>query len=191
MDLWSLSDQANTGVDSGTNPYRHKDAVYFLPSEDEWYKAAYHQNDGVTANYWDYPTGGNDVPDGIDFAGDPNYEAVFFDGYSQDEPNTIVSVGSSASAYGTFGQGGNIDEWMESAWDGLNDSSSEGRNVRGGFWDNSFEDLNCSDRDLNEPWVEFEDIGFRVASVEVIPEPTTFALLSLGSLALVMGRRRK
>jgi hypothetical protein len=36
----------------GENLYRHKDAFYFLPSEDEWYKAAYHKNDGVTANYW-------------------------------------------------------------------------------------------------------------------------------------------
>lgn len=41
---------------------RHKDAYYFLPSEDEWNKAAYHQNDGVTANYWDYATGSNSIP---------------------------------------------------------------------------------------------------------------------------------
>jgi len=24
--------------------------TYYLPSEDEWYKAAYHKNDGVAAN---------------------------------------------------------------------------------------------------------------------------------------------
>ena len=30
--------------------------IYFLPSEDEWYKAAYHKNDGITGNYWLYPT---------------------------------------------------------------------------------------------------------------------------------------
>ena len=35
---------------------------WVLPSEDEWYKAAYHQNDGVTGNYWDYPTSTDDVP---------------------------------------------------------------------------------------------------------------------------------
>ncbi len=33
-----------------------------LPSEDEWYKAAYHYNDGVTGNYYDYPTSSDSVP---------------------------------------------------------------------------------------------------------------------------------
>jgi hypothetical protein len=31
---------------------RNAGARWWLPSEDEWYKAAYHQNDGVTGNYW-------------------------------------------------------------------------------------------------------------------------------------------
>ncbi|MGF1655382.1 MAG: SUMF1/EgtB/PvdO family nonheme iron enzyme [Verrucomicrobiales bacterium] len=59
MTLWSSADAWQLG---GENLYRHKDAYYFLPSEDEWYKAAYHQNDGVTANYWDYATGSNTAP---------------------------------------------------------------------------------------------------------------------------------
>ncbi len=191
MSLWSASEQANTGVRSGTNPYRHKDAYYFLPSEDEWYKAAYHQNDGVTANYWDYPTGGNAVPDGIDFVGDPNYQAVFYDGYNQGQPNAITDVGSSASAYGTYGQGGNVWEWSESAYDGVNDSTSETRAVRGGLWSGTEGTLRPSYRNarLGTFLGGFNDIGFRVASV--IPEPTTFTLLGLGSLALVMTRRRR
>jgi formylglycine-generating enzyme required for sulfatase activity len=35
---------------------REPDATWVIPSEDEWYKAAYHKNDGVTGNYWNYPT---------------------------------------------------------------------------------------------------------------------------------------
>ena len=35
---------------------RNAGAKFFIPTEDEWYKAAYHKNDGVTGNYWDYPT---------------------------------------------------------------------------------------------------------------------------------------
>jgi len=35
---------------------RNPGAKWFLPSEDEWYKAAYHKNDGTTGNYWEYPT---------------------------------------------------------------------------------------------------------------------------------------
>jgi hypothetical protein len=170
MNLWGPSEQASTGVRSGTNPYRHKDAYYFLPSEDEWYKAAYHQNDGVTANYWDYPTGGNAVPDGINFRGDPNYQAVFWDGYKQRQPNAIANAGSSGSAYGTYGQGGNVWEWNESAWDGANDNASEDRGFRGGSWYLSKNHLACADRSSLGPANEGSTVGFRVASV--IPEPT-------------------
>jgi formylglycine-generating enzyme len=41
---------------------RNADAKYWIPTENEWYKAAYHKNDGVTGNYWDYPTGSDSVP---------------------------------------------------------------------------------------------------------------------------------
>ena len=41
---------------------REPDATFVIPSEDEWYKAAYHKNDGATGNYWDYPTGSDDQP---------------------------------------------------------------------------------------------------------------------------------
>ena len=43
-------------IGSGFNETRNPSATYFIPSENEWYKAAYHKNDGVTANFWDYPT---------------------------------------------------------------------------------------------------------------------------------------
>jgi formylglycine-generating enzyme required for sulfatase activity len=47
MALWS-SEQAWTA--GGTNLYRNKDASYFLPSENEWYKAAYYNPAG--SNYF-------------------------------------------------------------------------------------------------------------------------------------------
>jgi hypothetical protein len=43
LTLWSSAQAWQVG---GQNLYRHKDAYYFLPSEDEWYKAAFHKNDG-------------------------------------------------------------------------------------------------------------------------------------------------
>ena len=36
---------------------REPDATWVIPTDDEWYKAAYHKNDGVTGNYWNFPTG--------------------------------------------------------------------------------------------------------------------------------------
>ncbi len=49
-------------IGSGVSETRAPGATFFIPSEDEWYKAAYHKNDGVTANYWDYPTSTDAVP---------------------------------------------------------------------------------------------------------------------------------
>lgn len=41
---------------------REVDWKWAITSEDEWYKAAYHKNDGVTGNYFDYPTGSDGSP---------------------------------------------------------------------------------------------------------------------------------
>lgn len=60
---------------------RNPGARWFLPSEDEWYKAAYHKNDGPSGDYWDFPTATNttpysDQPPGSD-APDPSNTANF------------------------------------------------------------------------------------------------------------------
>ena len=39
---------------------RNAGATWFLPSENQWYKAAYY--DAATASYFDYPTGSNSAP---------------------------------------------------------------------------------------------------------------------------------
>ncbi|MDZ7620622.1 MAG: SUMF1/EgtB/PvdO family nonheme iron enzyme, partial [Patescibacteria group bacterium] len=98
---------------------RNADATYWIPSENEWYKAAYHKNNGLTADYWIYPTGSNTVPSNLlDPLGDNN--ATFRTGT---DPNYVYTVGSpywrtevgahakSASPYGTFDQGGNTYDW--------------------------------------------------------------------------------
>ena len=38
-------------------------ATYFIPSENEWYKAAYYQSGGTNSGYWGYPTQSNVAPD--------------------------------------------------------------------------------------------------------------------------------
>jgi hypothetical protein len=184
MGLWSSGDAWQLG---GENLYRHKDAFYFLPSEDEWYKTAYHQNDGVTANYWDYATGSNSIPDGIDFNGDTAFDAVFQQGYSGSQPNSVSNVGI-ASPYGTYGQNGNVWEWSESAYSAPNDSSSEAREQRGGYWVGPEGYLRSSFRYGGAPTFEDDAIGFRVASV---PEPSAAVLMMGGLATLLLKRRRK
>ena len=125
MALWS-SGQAWTA--GGTNLYRNKDAFYFLPSENEWYKAAYYNAAGT--NYFLYPTGSDTAPTRVASGTNPQ-TAVYNNDASV--PAIVASAGG-LSPYGTMGQGGNIFEWNESAFDGTNSSASENRDIRGGNW---------------------------------------------------------
>jgi len=88
-------------------------ATWVIPTEDEWYKAAYHKNDGVTGNYFDYPTSSDSEPSNDLINPDLGNNANFY----QDSSRTIGSpywrteVGefeNSDSPYGTFDQGGNV-----------------------------------------------------------------------------------
>jgi hypothetical protein len=163
-----------TPGDAGYNPsnlFRNSQATYFLPSEDEWYKAAYYDpsaNDN-TGGYWDYPTGSDSVPDGIDFFGDMIFDAVFDDGGFNLQPNDITDVGT-LSPYGTAGQGGNVWELQETEFDLVNDSVNADRGDRGGAWDNVVENMLPPERNGVSPGDEGRSrVGFRVASIS---EPT-------------------
>jgi len=179
MNLWS-SGQAWTA--GGENLYRHKDAFYFLPSENEWYKAAYYNPGGT--NYFLYPTASSSVPTPVAIgttAGTAVYNGV------ASVPAAVIIAGG-LSSYGTMGQGGNVSEWNESAFAGTNSSSSEYRAFRGGYWYLTEDDLRSSGRFLDDPENELGSIGFRVASV---PEPSTYALVLMGAGALYLWKRRK
>jgi sulfatase modifying factor 1 len=182
IELWQSGD-------AGYNPnnlYRNSLATYFLPSMDEWHKAAYY--DPTRGVYYDYPAGSDSVPDGIDFVGDTTFDAVFSDGGFNPAPNDITDVGV-LSPYGTAGQGGNVFEWEETDFDLVNDSSSSAPGVRGGYWVYFSSGLLSSVRsDYFIPSKEVRSVGFRVASI--IPEPSTLLLGALASVGLMMWRRR-
>ena len=185
MALWS-SEQAWTA--GGTNLYRNKDAYYFLPSENEWYKAAYYNAAGT--NYFLYPTASSSVPTAVASGTDAG-SAVYNNVASV--PAIVASAGG-LSPYGTMGQGGNVWEWSESAFDGTNSSSSESRAIRGGDWQDPELYLRSSSRNLSGIPTSVSNImGFRVASVPSlsIPEPSTYALLLLGAGAVYAWKRRK
>ncbi len=179
MTLWS-SEQAWTA--GGTNLYRNKDAFYFLPSENEWYKAAYYNPGG--SNYFLYPTASSSVPTAV--ASGTDAGSAVYNGAAA-VPAIVDSAGG-LSPYGTMGQGGNVWEWNESAFDGSNSLSSEVRAIRGGGWFNTENSLRSSFRSGNGPTSGDNFIGFRVASV---PEPSTYALVLLGAGAVYLWKRRK
>ena len=180
MALWS-SEQAWTA--GGTNLYRNKDAFYFLPSENEWYKAAYYNAAGT--NYFLYPTGSDTAPTAV--ASGTNASSAVYNNATP-VPATVNSAGG-LSPYGTMGQGGNVWEWIESAQDGVNNSPSKRRLLCGGDWLGTEFTLRSSERASSGPTAESINLGFRVASV---PEPSTYALLAMTAAGgLWMTRRRR
>jgi formylglycine-generating enzyme required for sulfatase activity len=179
MALWS-SQQAWTA--GGTNLYRNKDAFYFLPDQDEWNKAAYYNPAG--SNYFLFPTASDTAPTAV--ASGTNAGTAVFDNAAS-VPATVDSVGA-WSPYGTRGQGGNVFDWTESAFDGTNNSASENRALPGGSYQTSFATLRYANRVQLPPSSADPTIGFRVASV---PEPSTYALLLMTGAGWLLWKRHK
>jgi formylglycine-generating enzyme required for sulfatase activity len=165
MALWPTTPDGNGNVawtSGGTNLYRNANCVYFLPSENEWYKAAYYDpaKNGGSGGYWLYPTGSDNAPSPV-ASGTAAGTAV----YNQpgNGPASVFQAGG-LSPYGTMGQGGNVFQWEESAWDGNNDVSQEFRGIRGGGWNDYAYALQSSTRNyLYYPDRGSDIIGFRVA----------------------------
>ena len=175
------------------NPNTGQTTIWWIPSEDEWYKAAYYDptKDG-SGGYWLYPTA-SDTMNGntIGVADSANY----WDGnYAKDQnglPSNLSDGGAygsnSASFYGTYDQGGNVWEWNESAFAPPGTAGSA-RAIRGGSWNYEISGLESSSRGDGAPSLEYYSIGFRVASV---PEPSTALLVLLGGTAYWLVRRKK
>ena len=168
---------------------READWKWAVTSEDEWYKAAYHDKTaGLAATYFDYPTGTNSFP-GRDMADVSGNNANYYTGsgaYPIDSGKYTTLVGefqNSDSPYGTFDQGGNVWDRNESVLYGLE------RGARGGPFNSYLVSLLASARNSISPTYEYYDAGFRVASV---PEPGSLAmLLGLALTAVWYGWRRR
>jgi formylglycine-generating enzyme len=163
--------------------------AYFIPTEDEWYKAAFHKNNGVTggaANYWNYSTGSDTYPTATTVAnqlgvapGSANYNSVIGSPTNVGAYNLKPSTG----AYGTFDQSGNVWEWNETLISGVY------RGSRGGSFGYYAAIMASSSRNTGNPTYEGYDTGFRVASV---PEPGSITLLVCGAIVgLILWWRRK
>ncbi len=188
MSLWS-SGQAGYNSD---NPFRNNFAVYVLPTENEWYKAAYGKNDG--SGYYAYTTGSNIAPSAVT-SGTASGTAV----YNQSAPSSVYSAGG-PSSYGTIGQGGNIRQWTELPywWNygAANITANGHRMVRGSDYsqvDPAWMARTTRYSTAYSPNSTAPYIGFRVAEItaNAVPEPSTYALFGLGALALVIAYHRK
>ena len=167
---------------NGTTVTRNAGATTFLTSEDEWYKAAYHNALGLAAtDYFDYPAGSNAQTTCSGPPG-PNHANC---GAAVEDLTVAGNYFGSDSPHGTFDQGGNVAEWNEAIIGGSS------RGVRGGsFLDDPFELSALARNAFREPGDEDSIVGFRVA-----PEPGTgllrmTGLLMTGLLGLAHRRKR-
>lgn len=192
---------ALAGATSGTGFTASGSASHWIPTEDEWYKAAYYDptigagDDGD--NYHLYATQSSTVP-GNDVGGtanQANYKFYNGSGYEysvtqsttyDSNQNYLTDVGSftgSESYYGTFDQNGNVWEWNDAV-------IGSSRGLRGGSWRSAEGALRSSFRYNLGPSNGSSLIGFRIAGVASVPEPTSIFLLGIGSLSMLLHRKR-
>jgi formylglycine-generating enzyme len=159
-------------------------ATYFIPSEDEWYKAAFYKGGGTNAGYWLYPTQSNTAPSNVLSAIGTN-NANYYDG-DYTSPSLLTPVGAfaaSPSPYGAYDMGGDVWQWNEAIIYGR----SRGMRTGDCFLDASY--LLPSYRSYcGPPTSDWETIGFRVAS---IPEPSGIFMLLGAAAGLLTWRRAK
>jgi formylglycine-generating enzyme required for sulfatase activity len=153
-------------------------AQVFVPSENEWYKAAYW--DPALPGYYDYPAGTDAETTCAAPGAAPNTANC------DQAVGALTDVGAytgSPSPYGTFDQGGNVWEWNEQMF------SASDRGIRGAYWGDPAGNVAASNPDYNGPEVERAYIGFRVA--RLVPEPAQVLLVLTGGVALAASRRSR
>ena len=206
MSNWMTNGQGSGGTESGVYTFDGVNSIsaitrdlsnpnqVFIPTEDEWYKAAYHQpasQGGDSDDYWLYATQSNSVPTvaSATSTGDvanPGQDVVNYgrgaDWNGQDGNVTTVGSAGSTSFYGAFDMNGNVREWNEALI-----GSGTGRGLSGGSLVSSEFNLRSSSRGGTFPGSGVFSTGFRLASP--IPGPGSVALLAVG--APLLARRRR
>jgi len=188
------------------NPNTGTAPTFFIPKENEWYKAAYYSPalNGGTGGYYTYATQSNTAPGNVPGSGSnqanylvgsgtgSRYSVTQSRSYSSSQ-NYLTDVGiflNSPSYYGTFDQSGNVYQWHD--YDG---SRSGSRGFRGGLWRWTAAASSSSNQSGGGTAASEESyqIGFRLAAPVAVPEPSTcmMALAGLACGGYSMFRRRR
>ena len=157
-------DAGNGYTQAGNDITREADWKWAIASEDEWYKAAYHKNDGLAQSYYDYPNSSDTPPTAEIPPGGTN---------SSNHGNVVgalTEVGAypnSTSPYGTFDQAGNTWEWTDT----LSTVYFAERMARGSAFSFSGNNNQSTFRDQARMNDNRDHMGFRVVSRVVTGVP--------------------
>ncbi len=148
-----------------------------LPSDDEWFKAAYY---APGKPYWTYPTQFDTTPTTAEIGTDGTITNPGPNVATWNSVNvSVVASAGNTSHYGTFDQAGNVSEWTEGVY-------TTNRGDKGGNWAGG--SLRADDFGSNaDPTTEYSTRGFRLTAV---PEPSRY-LLSLTAIATLWSLRRR
>jgi formylglycine-generating enzyme required for sulfatase activity len=185
-----LHNGATTGASTETGAYtlngattgvftKTPNAKWWIPTRDEWYKAAYYKGGSTNSGYWLYPTQ-SDTPPAHFIGSEPNNANLLMAigsgessfsyvhtvtqsaGFSQTQ-NYLTEVGAfsgSPTYYGTFDQAGNVQEWNDAIF------NNHSRGLRGGNWTWTSDFARATDSGGGRsPFLGEHDAGFRVATV--------------------------
>jgi len=162
---------------SGNAPAKNAAAQYWIPTENEWYKAAYYRGSGTNAGYWKFGTQSSSAPTAVGattvgtgssggtspvITGNAANWNVAADWGGQNGNVTTVGTNGRPSAYGAFDMTGNVGEWND-----LNGVSSATRGSRGGSWIDgpvSFYISSTTPFTTGNVTVENHVLGFRLAT---------------------------
>ena len=192
-----------SGQTSGTAPAVNSGAMFYVPTIQQSYKAAFYKGGGTDAGFWNFATqtdaGVAPVTassTGIGSAGSTGNFANYNSGAvwnGQIGNVTTVGTNGGPSFYGAFDMSGNVFEWID-----FTGAAGSGPGFRGGDWSTNlfYQSANSVGGTL-DPSYEGYDIGFRLASLaspsavpEIDPNGLSAVLgLIVGGLGLLERRR--
>ncbi|MGC6448527.1 MAG: SUMF1/EgtB/PvdO family nonheme iron enzyme [Rubripirellula sp.] len=210
ISVWSETD---AGYDSN-NPFRNSNAIYVLPTLDEWHKAAYF--DPATDSWRAYATLDGTAPSQVPFSDEDRTGsglAHYYWGGTEDNTAAVdlqpypamtpITLAGGLNAFGVMGMAGNVYEQIESpaTWFHDPDEGIWGAMLRVGSRGGSYKDSRSSASTYSaygsesDTTFEYEAYGLRIVNLATsssnVPEPSTALAMGLLGVVGFAGNRRR